>query len=249
MPQVGEILMRYFKQGNYRQYSKGVLDMATDADNEADKFLREALLQRFPDSALLTEETAPEDFLSFKDAENLWVIDPCDGSGNFSRGHPNFAMSVALVQKGVTSLGVVYIPAEKNVYWAQADVDTAMLDDQPIRVSRINDLSKAVFLCDWYPTPNLREWMISIIKRIAPHVRQIKSMGSAVEGLCEIASGRADVYMQPGLKPWDLAATSLIIAKAGGKITRLDGSDWDIFTPEIFASNNILHTPTLKLVS
>lgn len=249
IPKAGEILMGYFRSGQFSSRSKGGLDFVTQADEEVDQFLREILLERFPTTKFLTEETAPEDFLSLKDVENLWVIDPLDGTGNFSRGHPNFAISIALVSKTVTLLGVVFTPVDQKLYWAQADLNTAILNDQPIRVSDVSDLSKAVFLCDFYPIPELRIKMRQTITRVESDVRQIKAMGSAVADLCQIAEGKADAYIQPGLKPWDVAAASLIISKAGGRITRLDGRDWDVFTPDIFASNNLLHTTILKLVA
>lgn len=248
MPQAGEVLMGYFRSGQFSSRSKGGLDFATQADDEVDQFLREKLLDRFPATKFLTEETAPQDFLSLKDAENLWVIDPLDGTGNFSRRHPNFAISVALVQRGITILGVIYKPVDEDLFWAQTDVDGAMLNDQPIRVSAIDDLQQSVFLCDWYPIPELRVQMRHTLEKVESHVRQIKSMGSAVADLCEIAIGRADAYIQPGLKPWDVAAASLIITKAGGKVTRENGSLWNIFTPDIFASNGLLHDQILRLL-
>lgn len=248
MPQAGEILMGYFRSGQFSSRSKSALDFATQADDEVDQFLRESILERFPNTQLLTEETAPQDFLSLKDTENLWVIDPCDGSGNFSRGHPNFAISVALVRRDIALLGIVYKPVDGDLLWAQADLERALLNGHPIRVSEIDDLSKSVFLCDWYPIPKLRVQMRHTIEKVESHVRQIKSMGSAVADLCEIAIGRADAYIQPGLKPWDVAAASLIITKAGGKVTRENGSLWNIFTPDIFASNGLLHDQILRLL-
>lgn len=249
MPQVGRLLMREFRSGNFTQRSKGNLDFSIEADDKADKFLVDRLSKRFPATLFLTEETVPEYFTQLRDADNLWVIDSLDGTSNFSRGHPNFAVSVALVQRGISVLGVVYKPVDRSFLWAQADFEGAMLNGLPMRVSNIDDLSKSVFLCDWYPIPDLRVEMRNVLEEVESHVRQIKSMGSAVADLCEIAIGRADAYIQPGLKPWDVAASSLIITKAGGRITRVNGDSWNVFTPDIFASNGLLHPQILELIS
>lgn len=149
MPQAGETLRRYFNSGDFTLRSKGGVDFVTQADEEVDAFLHDNIQKKYPQTTLLTEETAPADYSSLKDVDNLWVIDPLDGTVNFSRRHPNFAISVGLVDKGIPKLGVVYLPITQDLYWAQADQEDTFLNGEPIHVSTTDDMTAAVIGCDW----------------------------------------------------------------------------------------------------
>lgn len=245
----GKTLQEYYKSGNYSQKSKGGVDFLTQADEEVDAFLLSSLKAKYPETSFLTEETAPEDYSPLKNVDNLWIIDPLDGTTNFSRQSPNFAISVALVDKGKSKLGVVYLPITEDIYWAQQDRNEAIHNDKPMNVSSTNELGKVVIACDWPWKLDKRLDVVSWIKNICADVRQVKAMGSAVSDLASLADGKIDAYMHSGLKPWDAAASSLIIEKSGGRITTPTGSDWDVFESEIFASNNILHDQLVKLIN
>jgi len=104
LPATGEILRRHFLSRAFTRTEKASVDFTTGADEEANAFLRQALGHEFPDSAQLSEETAPPDWSALLDAEDVWVIDPLDGTGNFSRGTPHFAISVARVLHGKPSM-------------------------------------------------------------------------------------------------------------------------------------------------
>lgn len=249
MPRAGEILNRYFVNRNFSSRKKEGVDFTTQADEEVDAFLRKNIIQRYPRTNFLTEETAPADYSSLKDTENLWVIDPLDGTINFSRKHPHFAISIALVEKGKPQLGVVYIPMTKDLYWARADQKDAYLNGEPIAVSSTDDLGESVVACDWAWDLEKRFNVVRWLGKISTHVRQIKSMGSAVADLAALASGKIDAYMHSGLKPWDAAASALLIEKAGGKITTPAGKPWNVFNPEMLASNRVLHDNFLTLIN
>lgn len=249
VPQAGETLRKYFASRDFTQRSKGGVNFTTQADEEVDAFLRENIGKQYPQTNFLTEETALSDYSSLKDAENLWVIDPLDGTTNFSRKHPHFAISVGLVDKGVPRLGVVYIPMTGDTYWAQADQEGAFLNGEPIQVSSTDKLGESVIACDWAWGLEKRLNVVRWLGNISTHVRAIKSMGSAVADLASLAGGRIDAYMHSGLKPWDVAASALLIEKAGGKITSPAGNAWDVFNPDILASNNILHQKMLDLIN
>lgn len=248
LPQAGEILRKYFASRDFTSRSKGGVDFTTQADEEIDTFLREGIKKQYPKTNFLTEETAPKDYSLFRNVNSLWVIDPLDGTTNFSRKNPNFAISVGLVNKGISKLGVVYVPMTKDLYWAQADQDGAFLNSKPIQVSSTDSMNKTVFACDWAWELEKRLNVVRWLSNISIHVRQIKSMGSAVADLASLADGRIDAYMHSGLKPWDVAASALLVEKAGGKITTPTGARWDVFTPDILASNGILHKKIQKLI-
>ena len=246
--QAGKVLQKYFISRDFTSRRKEGVDFLTQADEEVDRFLRENIKRQYPLTFLLTEETAPEDYSSLKQADNLWVIDPLDGTVNFSRNHPNFAISVGLVDKGIPKLGVVYIPMTNDLYWAERDQKGAFLNGKLIKISPTENLGEAVIACDWGWQLEKRLSVIRWLSGIVTHVRQIKSMGSAVADLASLAAGKIDGYIHSGLKPWDVAASALLIEKAGGKITTPAGGNWDIFHPEMLASNGILHDKILNLI-
>lgn len=249
IPQAGITLCKYFESGEFTSRKKKGVDFTTQADEEVDAFLRENIEKKYSHSNFLTEETAPKDYSSLQDTENLWVIDPLDGTTNFSRKHPNFAISVALVDRGGTKLGVVYELISKKLYCAQADQEGAFLNNEPIYVSPTTDIRDVVIGCDWAWGLEKRLNVVRWLGNVSTHVRQIKSMGSAVADLASLAGGRIDAYMHSGLKPWDVATSALLIEKAGGKITTPTGANWNVFQPDIFASNRVLHDQILHLIN
>lgn len=125
---------------------------------------------------------------------------------------------------------------------------SAFLNGKPIKVSSVSDLGKATVGCDWGWSEEGRRNVYSWLGKIFIATRQIKSMGSAVLDLGRVAHGELDAYFHSGLKPWDVAASSLFIQKAGGKITTADGSPWNIFEKDIIASNGSIHDQLLNLI-
>lgn len=248
LPKAGSMLEKYFYLKDLRQVDKGGVDFATEADFAVDKFLRKEIARKYPQIPFLTEETAPKDFSIFKNEEILWVIDPLDGTTNFSRGDFLFAISVGLVKRGVPQLGAIYVPMEKKIYWAQDDQPNAMLNNKKLVVSKINDLKTASLFVDWGYKPKERQETLRYLSKIITSFRQVKNIGSLVVALGLLVEGKTDAYIAIGHKPWDVAAISLIIKKSGGKITTPEGGAWEIFKPDIFVSNSLLHDQVLKLL-
>jgi len=249
LPQAGRILLKYFSKKNYSQHHKGKLDVGTEADIASEEFLKQKILAKFPKALFLAEETATGDYLSFKHTKNLFVIDPLDGTMNFTRGNPNFAISVALVNASQSILGVCYAPVSGDLYWAQEDKQGAYCNGRKIRVSLTNKLNEASFACDWVPyNLDKRLELIEWLKKVAPHVRQIKSMGCAVNDSLSLAKGVIDVYLNPGLKPWDVAATSLIVKKAGGVVSDPIGHKWHLFESDLLMTNSKLYRKVVKIL-
>ena len=245
----GEIAKKYFKIADLESSSKGGSDFVTKADLEVDQFLRDRLRAEFPDTQFLTEETAPERFDDLKDAENLWIIDPIDGTTNFSRGYAHFAISIALAQRGKVVLGVVYLPAEGLLYRVNADEKHVYCNDKKIRVSQISDLTYASLGYNWAWSLSDREVMHEKVGRFYRAIRQPVALGSAASDIAKVAAGELDGYVDIGIKPWDIAAASLLVTKAGGKITRIDGSTWSVFDKELLATNGKIHDRMVDLLS
>lgn len=247
--EAGEILKRYFESQIFTSQTKGGLDFKTQADDEVDQLLRDRIQKEYPYTEFLTEETAPKDFISFKEKNNVWIIDPIDGTNNFSRGIPHFSISVALVSKGVTQLGTVYLPEENELYIARVDEEHATLNGNVISVAKTKELGESTIATDWAWDIEKRKDSVRVISLLSPHVRGVKCMGTAAGDLGYLASGRIDAYISFGLKPWDIAASSLFVEKAGGRITTPKGEKWDIFNHDILATNDILHQEFLELLN
>lgn len=249
--EAGERLKKYFRSGNFTSHSKGGTDFATQADDETDLFLREKLQEAFPQTKFLTEENAPKDFMSFKDEDDVWIIDPIDGTTNFSRGDDHFAISVGLVDKGVTKLGMVYLPFEEGgkLYFAQEDKEAAYCNDTKLHVSERTDLQTVSIGFDWSWANEDREKTLHWLETIVSKIRQPRSLGSASADLCLVAEGKLDGYVNWGLKPWDVAGGAIILQKAGGKITTTTGTSWTVFDPDIVATNRLLQETMLKLLN
>ncbi len=247
--EAGEILLDYRHSRQFVTIQKPGVDVTTEADQTVDRFLHDRLLAGYPRSAFLTEETAPPDLSGAARAADLWVIDPLDGTVNFTRGHPNFAISVALLHKGQARLGVVYLPAAGKLYEARADVEGACLNGNPIHVSQTSALREAVVAFDWSWDLDKRKQIVYWLDRLSDHVRQIKAMGSAAADLAALAEGQIDGYVHSGLKPWDVAAAALIVRKAGGVVSSPDGGAWTPFQPELLAANRVLHSPIQRLIT
>lgn len=143
----------------------------------------------------------------------------------------------------------MYLPVSNRMYWAEEDQDGAFLNGQRIQVSPTSELKRAVIATDWPHDLDKRAITVDWQRELSTHVRQIKIIGSAVCALASLAQGDIDVFLHPGLKPWDVAAGALLVEKAGGSITRSDGNNnWNIFASDMLASNNILHDPVSKVI-
>ncbi len=242
-----EIAMKYFNSGEFYEKSKGGVDLLTEADFEVDKFILEELKKNFPEDSFLTEETAPDNFSSLKEVANLWIVDPIDGTLNFSRGTPYFAISIGQVDQGKPKFGVVVMPCSGDIYFASIEEGPSK-NGQPIKVAEITELKMSVIAIGWPWDLQRRPLVSSWIGKMATKVRMVKALGSAVGELVDLAEGRMDGFIHSGLKPWDCAAAAIIVLQAGGKIAKPDGSEWNVFEPEILVTNGILHEDLLELI-
>ena len=249
LPRAGQIARRYFHSEGLPTQTKTKLDFVTAADLAVDDFLRKNLLSKFSHIALLTEETAPKDLSSFLHEELLWVVDPIDGTTNFSRGNDNYSINVALVSHGLPLVGVVFAPVQSRLFWARADRDYAYWNGRRIHLSEISELSQTVVCTDWSHILSTRDETTNVLRKIFHHVRQIKILGSAATDLTLLARGGVDVYHHVYLYPWDVAASSIVAQKAGAKITDIYGGQWNVFTPSILAANPALHQKILTLLN
>jgi myo-inositol-1(or 4)-monophosphatase len=222
---------------------KGLRDIVTDADLAAEEAIVQIIRSDFPNHALLTEETGH----SANTAPYIWVVDPLDGTTNYSRRFPIFSVSIGLVHQGRLLTGVVYDPLSEHLFTAERG-QGAFLNGTPISVSRIDRTTDMVIGLDWARAQANRHEIVARLGCIAPACGTVRGMGSAALGLCYVATGWLDAYFHVGLKPWDMAAGLLMIEEAGGRVTDIDGHPWQPWRERILVSNDHLHQALLELM-
>lgn len=246
--EAGLILKDFFQSKNFQVNSKsGGIDVLTEVDTKVDEFLRSKIKDKFPDCDLLTEETARGDYSHLLGSEKLWIVDPLDGSINFSRNNPYFGIAIGYVKKGVIKLAVAHLPMRDETYWAEDNTDGAYLNNKKIKVSTTSDLNSTVLACDWSNNPEARKKLLDILAKVSTLTRRIKCSGSPVADLCLLARGDIDVYIHPKLRPWDVTP-AYIAEKAGARVTTLKNQKWNVFNFDILATNGIIHKQLLSLL-
>jgi myo-inositol-1(or 4)-monophosphatase len=230
---------------------KGRRDIVTDADYAADRTIREILLAQFPDDKFLSEEgdaVEPKRLWQLADKSpdlGLWVVDPLDGTTNYSRNLFPFTTSIALYQAGAVQAGVVYNPITKELFAAERGRG-ATLNGKPIHVSTKTSFEDSVVGTEWARATSVRRRTAKIFSQLVEVVMTARAYGSAAMSLSYVAAGRLDGYFHLSLSPWDVAAAGLIIEEAGGKITTPDGKPWSVHSKAFVASNGHLHGKLLK---
>ena len=170
-----------------------------------------------------------------------WIIDPLDGTVNFAHGFPLFCVSIAFEAAGVLEYGVVYDPLREELFEAQRG-GGALLNGRGLKVSRVDDLGAAL-LATGFPY-DVRQRLPETLARIGGVLgisQGLRRGGSAALDLAYVAAGRLDGFWEENLKPWDTAAGVLLVTEAGGAVSTFTGSSYDITSPNILASNGLLH--------
>ena len=221
---------------------KGEVDIVTEVDEQAELVIKEILLGAFPSYGMLAEEGG---WLPGEEGAR-WIVDPLDGTINYAHGFPVFAVSIALERAGELVLGMVHDPMREEMYVAQRG-GGATLNDEPIRVSDNDESSRALIATGLPYDRNKVPEALELFGRFAGLTRGMRRLGSTALDLCYVASGRLDGYYERGIWAWDIAAGSLILEEAGGKVTDYRGGELDLEGREIVASNGALHPAMTRL--
>jgi myo-inositol-1(or 4)-monophosphatase len=236
----GRILAERF--GRTLQISnKGELDLVTESDLASERLIIERINTYYPRHAILAEESGasgPAD--PDGQAEWRWIVDPLDGTTNYAHGYPCFCVSIGLEHKGRMEVGVVYDPMRDELFTAERGGGAA-LNGRRIEVSPVDSLGAAL-LCTGFPYDvRERSQFARHFANFIMNAQAVRRDGAAALDLAYVASGRFDGFWEEGLKPWDVAAGSLLVEEAGGRLSKYDGAPLSIYTPPILASNGLLH--------
>tara|TARA_B100000700_G_scaffold179414_1_gene198100 strand:+ start:300 stop:1058 length:759 start_codon:yes stop_codon:yes gene_type:complete len=206
-----KILIRDFGEIEKLQVSiKGPSDFVTSADTKAEKIIIEELSKARKNFSILSEESGN---VKKKDKNNVWIIDPIDGTTNFLHGVPHFAISIALKSDNEIISGLIYDPIKDEMFYAEKNVG-AFLNNKRIRVSKRKKISECLFAGSANDIKVINE---NIKGKIV-----IRNSGSAALDMAYVASGRYDAYFQKKVSLWDVAAGIVIIKEAGGHINSID---------------------------
>ena len=239
----GRLLRRGLDEAKDVGY-KGAVDLVTNFDGLAQEIIVDRISSVYPHHAVLAEEG----LRPAGESEFLWVIDPLDGTTNFAHGLPVFAVSIGLVFRGAPVLGVVFDPVRENMFTAAAG-GGAYLGGRSIHVSNVDDLDRSL-LATGFPY-DIRESPVNNLdhfQNFCLRAQAVRRCGSAALDLCYLACGRFDGFWELKLKPWDVAAGTLIVTEAGGRVTDLDGGAFRIDNGETVATNSLIHEAMLAVL-
>jgi myo-inositol-1(or 4)-monophosphatase len=218
-------------------------DFLTFVDTQAEKTIIDILLKNFPDHSILAEESGWRK----QNSEYEWIIDPLDGTKNYISGVPNFSISIALRKNEQIILGVILDPLRNELFTTVKD-EGAFLNDNKIRVSNRNQLEKCLLGTGFpFKLKELLPQYVNSFQDIFQHSSGIRRMGSAALDLAYVATGRFDGFWELGLSPWDMAAGSLMIEEAGGKISDFWGENFYINSGYIVATNGHIHEDLIQI--
>ena len=215
--------------------SKGPKDFVSEIDREAERQIVETLLTAYPDHAILAEEgTAKGDNA---EAENVWIIDPLDGTTNFLHGFPQYCVSIALAHKGQVTQAVIYDPCRNDLFTATRGRG-AFLNDRRMRVSRRAHLRDCLIGTGFpFKDGSYLDTYLKMMKTMIESTAGLRRPGAAALDLAYVAAGFYDGFWEVGLNPWDVAAGSLLVQESGGLIGDLSGEGDFLHGGQVIAAN------------
>lgn len=224
-------------------------DFVTEVDRAAEDAIIDVLKKAYPDHAILAEESGASDNLHDEN-ENVWIIDPLDGTTNFIHGFPQYCISIALQQRGQITQAVVYDPTRNDLFTASKGAG-AYLNEKRIRVSKRDRLSDCL-IGTGFPFRDNHAYMnqyLNMFRVMTESCAGLRRPGAAALDLAYVACGRLDGFFEKGLKPWDIAAGSLLITEAGGIVGTFGGDSDYLYKGDVIAGNPKIFAQQIHLLS
>ncbi len=251
----GAVALAKFKQEHAVRW-KGARDIVTEVDVAAEQEIFSVLQQRFPADAILSEEHGWKG----ENRERVWVVDPLDGTTNYSIHDPLFAASVAFCARRADGThavrcGAVFSPVSGDLFAAEEGKGAWLVTErgpERLRVNQDLELPKGIVTyCRGHEDPE-RARIVRIFSALTPATRDFKRMGAGTLELSFVAAGRTLAHLSGKGKPWDAAAGQLLVREAGGRVTDFSGTDWTLdlarAEQDILASNGKVHAELLRLL-
>ncbi len=221
---------------------KGEHDLVTAADRASEQFIIKELRERFPKHGIVAEEGGRAEM----DAELRWYVDPLDGTTNFAHGFPMWNVTLALAQRGEVIAGVVFDPLNRELFAAERGAG-ARLNGAPIHVSKAPSLNDALLSTGFPSRKRHQNVNIHFYYQLAMLSHGVRRGGSAAIDLAYTACGRLEAFWEFGLNAWDMAAGTLLVEEAGGRVSGMRGEPLDLHGRYLLADNGRIHTEILEL--
>ncbi len=242
--EAGAILREGLEQARVIEY-KGVKNIVTDMDRRSEEAIAALVQRELPGHSLVSEEGTRLQ----GDSGYRWFVDPLDGTTNYAHGYPCFSVSIGVERDGELVYGVVYDPNLEELFTAERNAG-AFLNGKRLRVSAISRLSDALLATGFSPdVATAEENNLDHFANFMKRAQAVRRPGSAALDLCYVAAGRFDGFWELRLSPWDVAAGSLMVTEAGGRVTDIRGQPLRLSKPQIVASNGLLHDEMLRILA
>jgi fructose-1,6-bisphosphatase/inositol monophosphatase family enzyme len=236
-----KIFQKYFGKPKYIKHKGGnARNFVTEIDIKIEKLIRAKIAKKFPNDKIIGEELGWEKQITKNN--NIWIIDPIDGTNNFIQGTPACCISIAVWDRKGPLVGVIYNPITEELYSAQRGKG-AFLNGKKISVSKITKLIDAYGGAGW---SEIRLNGAKLLLALLNKVGKLRTFGSTALQLCYVASGTFDFYAVADMHIWDIAASMLIITEAGGKVTDMKNQPVSLTSSNIVGSNGKLHKFLLR---
>ncbi|HZS50978.1 MAG TPA: inositol monophosphatase family protein [Bryobacterales bacterium] len=239
--EAGALLARYFERRVAVEY-KGEFDVVTEADRASESLIVSRLRTRFPHHSIVAEEGSGIE----RSSEFTWYVDPLDGTTNFAHGFPMFAVTMGLEQAGELVAAVTYDPLRDEFFSAEKG-GGAYLNSRRLQVSRVSRLSESLLATGFPSRKRHGDVNIYFYHQAAMLTHGVRRAGSAALDLAYVAAGRLDGFWEFRLNAWDIAAGLLLVREAGGCYSDMHGAEHRFDSPELLASNGLIHRELLSL--
>lgn len=238
----GEILKAHFREERQIRF-KGRANIVTEVDLLAEDSLKSFLQTEYPDHSILSEESEPIS----GDSNYTWILDPLDGTNNYSFGIPFFSTVIALTSGDDVLLGIVYDPLSDELFAAQKGKGTT-LNSNPVSVSGKKRVQDSLIGLDLGYVDEKGKKLLEFITGLWPNMYAFRIMGSAALGMAYASCGRLDLYFHLLVYPWEIACGQLLVTEAGGVATDWEGRPPGVDESSIIASNEAIHADFLNIV-
>lgn len=232
----GEIAMKFFGKELSIKTKSMRSDVVTQADVECQRVIVEVLKAHYPDAIFVLEEGFEGGKIPHGDI--VFVVDPIDGTLNYSHSLPYFAVSIARMSQGKIVEGAVYLPFSDEMFYAE-EGKGAYLNGRRIVNNKEPSMDRALLVTGWPYDQNRMDWALRSVEKLSKLCQEVRIIGSSALELCYLACGRFDGYWEIALKPWDVAAGVLIAREAGVVVGGLNG-EFDLESGEIVAATSTL---------
>ena len=223
---------------------KGKNDFVSYVDKTSEKIILDRLVKLLPEAGIIAEENT----LTKHNKDLNWIVDPLDGTTNFIHGIPCYAVSIGLEEKGKIVAGVVYEINRDECFYAHLESD-AFCNEKKISVSAISRVEDSLLVTGFpYYDYHLLDEYLELFKYFMKNSHGLRRLGSAATDLAYVAAGRFEAFYEYSLKPWDVAAGSIIVERAGGSVSDFGGGNNFIYGEELIACNTNIYEELKNVV-